>query len=393
MLDVKKMIKINTKPTTTKMSLPSEIWSIILRHTTDKKSCKNLYKSLPKYLQSSISDEYINHYGIFKKLLCLAVNKEIIINYKDKPIKSLKHEDYVYNVRFRPNTNQIIFSNSCGDIYLWDYLTNNVENLIRSTRGRLSPLLAPIVKIYFHVSLCGSFMIVHPFPISDNQLYKFDIDTKKKTIIPFFPESYNTSFSVKFNPITAEFTLLSYYFREINRFELKLNIIDNNTMVSKYFTNNDYYAPFYDEMGILFVAKKNRGIYKLVNYESFEEIFKFSDYITYFIVKNGIIYYIENVNTSSKINIGKYNILEKEQKDIFSIQSFPYESVYGLQISNNNKKMCFSTDNRIIFIEIESNIIDKIITKKQKPDEYSNERIIADFCIKNFYNSSLRNLK
>ena len=62
-------------------------------------------------------------------------------------------------------------------------------------------------------------------------MYKFDIDTKKKTIIPFFPESHNTSFSVKFNPINAEFTLLSYYFREINRFQLKLNIIDNNTLV------------------------------------------------------------------------------------------------------------------------------------------------------------------
>jgi len=226
-------------------------------------------------------------------------------------------------------------------------------------------------------------MIVHPFPISDNQLYKFDIDTKKKTIIPFFPESHNTSFSVKFNPITAEFTLLSYYFRDF-RFQIKLNIIDNTALVSKYFTNNDYYAPYYDELGNLFVAKKNKGIYKLVNYDTFEEILKYSDYIPYFIVKNGIIYYIESLYLSSKININTFDILKKENEVIFNIPSFPYESIYGLRISNNNKKLCFSSDNRILFLDIESRNIVKLITKRQAPDEYSNERIIADFSIKNF---------
>jgi len=368
------------------MSLPSELWSIILLKTSDKKSCKNLYKSLPKSIQSSIQDDYFTHYGIFKQLTCLAINSEILIYFKEKIIKSLKHDDFIYNVRFRPNSNQIIFSDSCGDIYIWDYLTNISENLIITPRGRLLPFIGSIVKIYFHVSLCGSFMIVHPFPISDNQLYKFDIDTKKKTIIPFFPESHNTSFSVKFNPIIDEFTLLSYYFREINRFQLKLNIIDNNTLVSKYFTNNDYYAPYYDELGNLFVAKKNKGIYKLVNYDTFEEILKFSDYIIYFIVKNGIIYYIDNPSLSSMINIRTYNIVEKENEVIFKIPSFPYEQVYGLQISNNNKKLCFSTDNRILFLGMESKNIIRIIEKKQDSDEYSNERIIADFCIKNFYN-------
>ena len=45
-----------------------------------------------------------------------------------------------------------------------------------------------------------------------------------------------------------------------------------------------------------------------------EEILKFSDYITYFIVKNGIIYYIDNNSLSSMINIRTYNILEKENE-------------------------------------------------------------------------------
>jgi len=365
------------------MSLPSELWSIILLKTSDKKSCKNLYKSLPKSIQSSIQDDYFTHYGIFKQLTCLAINRVILIYFKEKIIKSLKHDDFIYNVRFRPNSNQIIFSDSCGDIYIWDYLTNISENLIKTPRGPLLPFIGAIIKIYFHVSLCGSFMIVHPFPISDNQLYKFDIDTKKKTIIPFFPESHNTSFSVKFNPITAEFTLLSYYFRDF-RFQIKLNIIDNTALVSKYFTNNDYYAPYYDELGNLFVAKKNKGIYKLVNYDTFEEILKYSDYIPYFIVKNGIIYYIESLYLSSKININTFDILKKENEVIFNIPSFPYESIYGLRISNNNKKLCFSSDNRILFLDIESRNIVKLITKRQAPDEYSNERIIADFSIKNF---------
>jgi len=177
------------------MSLPSEIWRIILQKTSDKKSCKNLYKSLPKSIQLYIEDDYINHYGIFKKLLCISSNKRILLYYKEKQIRILHHSDYVHNVRFRPNSNQIIFSDSCGDIYIWDYVTNISEYLIKTPRGRLLPFIGFIVKIYFHVSLCGSFMIVHPFPISDNQLYKFDIDTKKKLlylsfqnhIIPVFP--------------------------------------------------------------------------------------------------------------------------------------------------------------------------------------------------------------
>ena len=367
-----------------KMSLPSELWRIILQNITDKKSCKNLFKALPPSIQTDIEDDYVKHYAIFKKLICLAITKEIVIYYKDKAIKSLKLKDYIYNVRFRPNSNQIIFSDSQGDIFLWDYLTNNLENLIRSPRGRLTPLITPIVKIYFHISLCGKFMIVHPFPIQDHQLYKFDIDQKKKTIIPFFIESYHTSFTVKFNPITDEFTLLSYYFREVGRFQLKINILNCTTLVSKYFTNLGYYAPYYDELGNLFVAKKNKGIYKLVNYETFEEIFNYSEYITYFIVKNGIIYYIDNISISSTINIRIYNILKKENKDIFYILSFPYESVYGLQISKNNRKLIFSSDIRIIFLDVESKNITKIITRKQDPDEYSKERNIVDFCVKNF---------
>jgi len=368
------------------MSLPSEVWSIILQKTTDKKSCKNLYKSLPNYIQISLEDDYLKHYGMFKHLLCLAIDKEIVIYYKDKQIKYLKHEDCIHTVKFRPKTNHIIFSDSCGDIYLWDYLTNNTENLIRTPRGRLSPLLMPIVKIYFHVSLCGKFMIVHPFPISDNQLYKFDINKKKKIIIPFFIASYHTSFSIQFNPVNEEFALLSYYFREIDRFQLNLNILDNNTLVSKYFTSNDYYAPYYDELGNLFVAKKNKGIFKLVTYDMFEEILIFSDYITYFIVKNGIIYYIENISISSMINIRTFNISKKENEEIFKIPAFPYESVYGLQISNDNKKLMFSSDIRIIFLDIVSNNIDRIITRAQELDKHTNPRNITDFCMKNFYN-------
>ena len=374
------------------MSLPSEIWRIILQKTSDKKSCKNLYKSLPKSIQLYIEDDYINHYGIFKKLLCISSNKRILLYYKEKQIRILHHCDYVHNVRFRPNSNQIIFSDSCGNIYIWDYVTNISEYLIKTPRGRLLPFIGSIVKIYFHVSLCGSFMIVHPFPISDNQLYKFDIDTKKKTIIPFFPESNNTSFTVKFNPIDDEFTLLSYYFREIDRFQLKMNIIDNNTLISQFFTNNDYYAPYYDELGDLYVAKKNKGIFRLVNYEIFEQIFYFSDYITLFIVKNGIIYYVEN-NRSSKINIRLFNMVDSKKDDIYPIYSIPYESIDNLQISKDNKKLLFFSDCRILFFNLETNMIDKIITGNDIKDEKSStNEVISDFCIKNFYNSSLGNL-
>ena len=370
------------------MSLPSEIWRIILQKTSDKKSCKNLYKSLPKSIQLYIEDDYINHYGIFKKLLCISSNKRILLYYKEKQIRILHHSDYVHNVRFRPNSNQIIFSDSCGDIYIWDYVTNISEYLIKTPRGRLLPFIGFIVKIYFHVSLCGSFMIVHPFPISDNQLYKFDIDTKKKTIIPFFPESHNTSFSIKFNPINEEFALLSYYFREVYRFQLKLNILDNNTLISRYFTNNDYYAPYYDELGNLFVAKKNKGIFKLINNDIFEEVLQFSNYITYFIVKNGIIYYIDNINTSSKINIGKYNILEKENEELYTS---PYNLIDHLELSKDEKKLVFLNDNNIIFLDIATkNIIWKInsvtVHKEEKIvfDQYFESPVFGDFCLKNF---------
>lgn len=375
------MINITSNQLITKMSLPSELWSIILLKTTDKKSCKNLYKSLPKSIQSSIEKDYINHYGIFKKLLCVAVNKEIVVYYKNIQIRLLKHEDFVHNVEFRPNKTQIIFSNSCGDIFLWDYLTNNLEKLVHSTRGRLSPLLPTIIKIYFHVSPCGKYLIIHPFPISDHQLYKFDIDQKKKIIIPFFVESTNTNFTIDFHPLKDEFVLLSYYFRDMGRFQLKMNILSSNTLVSSYF-NMDYYSPCYDELGNLYMAKKNRGIYKLVNYETFDEIIKCENYISHFVIKNGFIYYLENSIELNLTLVKKFNIEKRECEDTYHI---PFAIIHNLQVSKDNKKLIFLSDSRIIFFNMESKIMEKTMDGSQVHSTNSSENaIIADFCIKNF---------
>jgi len=379
------MINITSNPSTTKMSLPSEIWSIILLKITDSKSCKNLYKSLPKSIQLSIEKDYAYHYGMFKQLLCIAVNKEIALYYKENKIKSFLHEEYVYMVRFRPNKTEIIFSDNSGDIFLWDYLTNNIEKLVHSTRGRLSPLLPMIIKIYFHVSPCGEYLIIHPFPISDHQLYKFKIDTKKKSIMPFFIESINTNFTIAFNPKKDEFVLSSYYLMEIGRFQLKMNIINSNTLVSSYF-NTDFYSPCYDESGDLYLAKKNKGIYKLVNYEVYEEIIKCENYISLFVVKNGFIYYLEIFIELNLTHIKKFNIEKMECEDTYQI---PFAIINNLQVSKDNKKLIFLSDSRIIFFNIESKIMEKTIDGSHVHSVNSSENaIIADFCIKKFYKNN-----
>lgn len=366
------------------MSLPSELWSIILLKITDKKSCKNLFKSLPPSIQSDIDEDYKKHYCIFKQLLCLSLNKHIILYNKQKYLKSIIHKDDVYNVAFRANTNQVIFSDSSGDIYLWDYLTNNIENLIRSPRGRLTPFIAPIIKIYFHLSPCGKFMIVNSFPSHDYSIFKFDIDERKKTIIPFFFESVNTNFTIIFNPVIEEFVLLSYFFREVGRFQLKMNIVNSKNLTSKYFINDDYYAPFYDEFGNLYAIMKNKGIFLFLN-EKFELVMESKEYISYFIVKNGIIYYIENPHFTTFACIKSFDV-ERNVTHKMEIKLSPYEFIKNLQISKNGKQLVFSDDNKITFLDIESNnIVRNVFNSQVLQDEKMNERIMfTDFCMKNF---------
>lgn len=369
------------------MSLPSEIWTLIIKNTTDKKSCKNLYKSLPKSTQLMIKDDYEKHHAIFKKSLCIAYNKNIVIYYKNKIIRKLEHSEYVHKVEFRPNYSQIIFSDNSSDIYLWDYLTNEVTNLVRSPQGRLSPLLSQMVNIYFHISPCGKFMIVHYYPLQEQSLYKFDIEQRKREYIPYFFESINTNFSIVFNPIADEFTLESSYFQLGNRFQIKINIINSKTLVSNFFTNNDFYRPYYDENGTLYLAKKNNGIYKLNSDRTLEQVLSVENYINNYIVKNGLIYYFEKPN--QQIHILKiFNMHVSDFIPSFEITPIiPYELISNLKISRDSRKLIFSSDCRIIFFNLETNKIDKIINGSSIDDKESiTNRVISDYCIKNFYN-------
>ena len=84
---------------------------------------------------------------------------------------------------------------------------------------------------------------------------------------------------------------------------------------------------------------------------------------------------------------------DSKKDDIYPIYSIPYESIDNLQISKDNKKLLFFSDCRILFFNLETNMIDKIITGNDIKDEKSTiNEVISDFCIKNFYNSSLGNL-
>ena len=118
-----------------------------------------------------------------------------------------------------------------------------------------------------------------------------------------------------------------------------------------------------------------------------EQVLSVENYINNYIVQNGLIYYFEKTN--QQIHILKiFNMHVSDFIPSFEITPIiPYELISNLKISRDNRKLIFSSDCRIIFLNLETNKIDKIINGSSIDDkELITNRVISDYCIKNFYN-------
>jgi len=389
------------------MSLPSELWSLILQKITDKKTCKNLYNSLSTKIKLDIENDYKKHYAILKQLFCISVNKRITIFDKEKNIKSLDHQIPISKIAFRPNTFEIIFSDKSGEIFLWNYVTDSKKILINiSDDTSTSSENIVSQNNYFYVSNCGKYLVILQVPLtmsvtddttylSKNLLYRFDIEQKRKRAIPFIFEAANTCFNVIFNPVREEITLASFFFRELGRFHLRLNIIDSISLVSNFFTNQKYYSPCYDEFGNLYVIKNREGVFKFVE-GTFHPIMESQEYISQIIVRNETLFFAINFSHSTKLFLKSYKIKTGEIRDIYSIQSC---FIRNVNISRNNKQLYFISNEFIVFLDIATNDIIKIIksadfSEDELPSTYY-RHLFFDFDAKKFsnYNIKTYNLK
>lgn len=358
------------------MNLPDEIWINILKNINDLSASKNLYISLPKITQEIINPEYIKHLESFEEHICVCLQNRVIVFRKNIKINYFFHEENIYYVKFIPDTTKIILSTSNGKIIIWNYITNQSEQIFNSTG-----------KVCFQLSPCSRYLAIFKNYSPNNLIYLYNLNNKKITNFFINYMSEDTNIQILFNPVKTEMTILSYYFNEFAVSNHSLEIIDYESMTSLFFTNEEYYKSFYDNYGNLYCLMYRKGIF-LFDENKFTKILNYLGFIIDFHIENHLIYFCDSCRNMDRSNVVKYNLETKKINSLY----YTDKTIKKIKLSKDKDKLIFKTNQKIIFLKlkeekIKNGLFDNKVYLEENYLINDTEEFpdIEDFDIKNYY--------
>lgn len=360
-----------------KMNLPNEIWTLILKNTNQENTCKNLFASLPKYIQKEIHPEYIKHLETFQEHICVCLKKKVIVYRIQEKINTFSYNDDIHMIKFIPESSKVVIATQDGNILIWDYLSNQTEIFFSSP-----------IKSYFEMSPCGNYLAIFPKYTTDNLIYIYKLKDKTFKTINFPYNSEEIKIQILFNPVNTELTILSYYFTESFVSNHFLKIINYQTMQTIYSSYEEFYKCYYDKYGNLYTIQYRKGFF-FFDGEMFINILKYSNFIIDFIVEDEFIYFSDYARIMDKNHLIKYNIENKKMNVLFLSEHYPIKQI---RLSLDKDKLIFKSIQKIIFLKLsdereKNEYVERKIYLEENFILSDNEEIpvIEDYDLKNFY--------
>ena len=339
------------------MDLPIDIWENILKKTSNRENCYNLFNALPESSKKLLKNAYSDHIDLLTDYLILGI-QNVAIASRDTDI--IAYRDFLFEIKkikHAPYYGEAIICLSNDEIIIWNFVDDEIVYLpdpLLEDNYKYSNFIQSKCRRYLFVSKLEPDVIFYKYNIYDESgpIYfqminesSLTNDTRKKllTIVnPVKPELMTIYCSSRMNMENK------YYQINIYNYENETKIFQSNFKV-KY--------GYYDDNGKLYVSNSKK-IFEVDSQFNFNVIFEIDfiqeDKIILFLKNNNKLYYV--IKHEYYCTIYEYNLSTKKKTFIYKDYN---KRIYNFNLIRNGEHIIYDNTDEIVIIDIAQKTIAK----------------------------------